>query len=51
MSSTMGKIMRGHGCLEYREFVGDDLHNKMVSPLSLVKVKKGEALVFMPSRD
>ena len=47
MSSVMGKIMRSHGCLEYREFMGDDLHVKnMVSPLTLVKVKKGEVLVF-----
>ncbi len=47
MSTKMGKIMRGYGCLEYREFLGDDLHIKgMVSPLTLVKVKKGEVLVF-----
>ena len=47
ISSTMGKIMRSHGCLEYREFLGDDLHVKnMMSPLTLVKVKKGEVLIF-----
>lgn len=47
LSAKMGKVMRGHGCLEYREFQGDDLHVKnMLSPLTLVKVKKGEALVF-----
>ena len=47
ISRQMGKIMRGYGCLEYREFLGDDLHVKrMVSPLTMVKVKKGEVLVF-----
>ena len=47
ISHKMGRIMRGHGCLEYREFMGNDLHvKKVVSPLTLVKVKKGEVLVF-----
>ena len=47
LSTRMGKIMRSHGCLEYREFMGDDLHvKKMVSPLTMVKVKPGEVLVF-----
>ena len=47
MSTKMGKMMRKHGCLEYREFLGNDLHvKKMVSPLTMVKVKKGEVLVF-----
>ena len=47
MSTQMGRVMRSHGCLEYREFLGDDLHvKKMVSPLTMVKVKKGEVLVF-----
>lgn len=47
ISSAMGKIMRSHGCLNYREFIGDDFSAKqMVSPLTLVKVKKGEVLVF-----
>lgn len=47
ISTKMGKVMRRHGCLEYREFLGNDLHIKgMVSPLTLVKVKKGEVLVF-----
>ena len=48
ISSKMGKVMRSHGCLKYREFIGDDLKSKlaMVSPLTLVKVKKGEVLVF-----
>ena len=47
MSSRMGKIMRSHGCLEYREFLEDDVRaKKMVSPLTMVKVKKGEVLVF-----
>lgn len=48
ISTKMGKVMRKYGCLEYREFLGDDLHPKfgMVSPLKLVKVKKGQVLVF-----
>ena len=47
ISSAMGKVMRSHGCLNYREFLGDDFSAKqMVSPLTLVKVKKGEVLVF-----
>lgn len=47
ISHKMGKVMRGHGCLEYREFLGDDLNVKnLVSPLTMVKVKPGEVLVF-----
>ncbi len=47
ISQKMGKIMRSLGATEYREFLGDDLHAKgMVSPLTLVKVRKGEVLVF-----
>ena len=47
ISTQMGKVMRKYGCLEYREFLGNDLHvKKMVSPLTMVKVKKGEVLVF-----
>jgi len=47
ISQKMGRIMRRHGATEYREFLGHDLHvKKMVSPLTTVKVKKGEVLVF-----
>ncbi len=47
ISHKMGTIMRSFGATEYREFRGDDLHVKgMVSPLTLVKVGKGEVLVF-----
>ena len=47
ISSAMGKVMLSHGCLEYREFLGDDFSAKHgLSPLTLVKVKKGEVLVF-----
>lgn len=47
MSQKMGKIMRSLGATEYREFTGDDLKVKgMASPLTMVKVKKGEVLVF-----
>ena len=47
LSQKMGRVMRGHGCLEYREFLGHDLHVKnMVSPLTTVKMKRGEVLVF-----
>jgi len=47
ISSKMGRIMRGHGATEYREFLGNDLHvKKMVSPLRMVKMKSGDVLVF-----
>ena len=46
ISSVMGKIMRSHGCLNYREFMGDDFNAPHLSPLTLVKIKKGEVLVF-----
>lgn len=46
-AQKMGRIMRGHGCLEFREFLGDDLHVKnVVSPLTMVRLEKGEVLVF-----
>ena len=45
-STQYGKIMRKHGALEYREFLGDDLKVKgMTSFLSRIKLKKGEVLV------
>ena len=48
MSSKMGRIMRSMGATEYREFLGEDLVSKMGmrSPLTLVKVRKGDVLVF-----
>ena len=46
MSQTMGKIMRKFGALEYREFVGDDLYAKGITPFpNKIKLKRGEVLV------
>lgn len=47
MSRKAGKIWRGHGALEYRECVGDDLNVKMgLSFRRLSKLKSGEIAVF-----
>jgi|SRR3989344_9223298 len=47
MSTKWGRIMREHGALEYREFVGDALaaKNGTRSFLDSVKLKKGEVVV------
>jgi uncharacterized protein YbaA (DUF1428 family) len=46
ISTSMGKIMKKHGALEYREFVGDDLKAKGTTAFpSKIKLKKGEVLV------
>ena len=46
ISTQYGKIMKEHGALEYREFVGDDLKVKgMTAFPSRIKLKPGEVLV------
>ncbi len=47
ISTQYGGIMRKHGALEYREFLGDDLNAKMglAAFTSKIKLKPGEALV------
>src|SRR5688572_1133894 len=45
MASRAGKIWREHGALEYREFVGEDLRAKGLTPFpKKVKLKAGEVL-------
>jgi alkaline phosphatase len=42
-----GKVWREHGCLDYRECVGDDLAIKgVISFTKLARLKKGETVVF-----
>lgn len=46
ISTQYGKIMKEYGALEYREFVGDDLKVKGVTPFpSKIKLKQEEVLV------
>jgi len=45
-STRFGKIMKGYGALEYREFLGDDLYVKGLTPFpNRIKLKSGEVLV------
>ncbi len=47
MSTTMGKIWREHGALEYRECIADDVKpGKLTSFPQSVKLKRGEVVVF-----
>ncbi len=47
LSRIAGRIWREHGCLEYRECVGDDLKVTMGVPFPRVaKTKPGEVVVF-----
>ena len=47
ISQKCGKIWRGHGALEYRECVGDDLNVQMGVPFpKTIKLKPGETVVF-----
>ena len=42
-----GKVWKGHGALEYRECVGDDLKGMMGPPFTrIVKAKPNETVVF-----
>ena len=46
ISAGYGKIMKEHGALGYREFVGDDLKVKGVNAFpNRIKLKPGEVLV------
>jgi uncharacterized protein YbaA (DUF1428 family) len=47
MSQLSGKVWRGHGALEYREYVGDDVKvGKLTSFPRSVKLKRGETVIF-----
>ncbi|MBM3532832.1 MAG: DUF1428 domain-containing protein [Alphaproteobacteria bacterium] len=47
VSKKAGKIWREHGCLDYKECVGDDLKARFgVSFLKLAKTKPNETVVF-----
>jgi uncharacterized protein YbaA (DUF1428 family) len=47
MAQASGKIWRGHGALEFRECVGDDLKVKMGLPFPrLTRLKRGETVFF-----
>ena len=47
LSSTMGRIMREHGALEFRECIADDVKwGKRTSFPRSVKLKPGETVVF-----
>ena len=47
MAQQAGRIWRGHGALEFRECVGDDLNVKMGLPFPRgIKTKPGETVVF-----
>jgi uncharacterized protein YbaA (DUF1428 family) len=46
IAEKFGKLITELGAVEYREFVGDDLHPKGMTPwTNNVKLKKGEVLV------
>jgi uncharacterized protein YbaA (DUF1428 family) len=43
---SFGKFVKKHGALDYREFLGDDLHSKGMTPFTrYYKLKSGEGLV------
>lgn len=47
IAKLAGKIWRGHGALDYRECVGDDMQVEMGVPFpKLVRPKKGEVVLF-----
>ena len=47
VSNRMGKIMRDHGALEFRECIADDVKwGKRTSFLRAVKMKAGETVFF-----
>ncbi|MBM3548968.1 MAG: DUF1428 domain-containing protein [Alphaproteobacteria bacterium] len=47
IAKKAGKIWREHGCLDYKECVGDDLKVKWGLPFpKLTKTKPNEAVVF-----
>jgi uncharacterized protein YbaA (DUF1428 family) len=47
MAQKAGRIWRGHGALEFRECVGDDLKVKWGAPFPrVVRLKPGETVMF-----
>ena len=47
MARRAGRVWREHGCLDYRECVGDDIDGKgMLSFTKLARLKRGETAVF-----
>ncbi len=47
LATKASKIWKDHGCLEYRECVGDDMFIKgMVAFPKMAKAKDGEVVVF-----
>jgi uncharacterized protein YbaA (DUF1428 family) len=47
MAKLAAKVWREHGCVDYRECVGDDVDVKWGLPFpKLTKAKKSEAVVF-----
>jgi uncharacterized protein YbaA (DUF1428 family) len=48
IANKFGKIVRDHGALNYREWIGDDLNHKgmgMTAFPSKIKLKPGEVLI------
>lgn len=46
LAQRWGEIIAEHGALEYREFLGDDLKVKGMTPFtSNIKLKRGEVLI------
>jgi uncharacterized protein YbaA (DUF1428 family) len=46
IAQKFGEIIRDHGALEYREWLGDDLNHKgMTAFPSKIKLKPGEVLI------
>jgi uncharacterized protein YbaA (DUF1428 family) len=47
MALLGGKVWREHGCVEYRECVGEDLAQQMGTPFpKMAKAKPGETVFF-----
>jgi uncharacterized protein YbaA (DUF1428 family) len=45
-AQTFARVIKEFGAVEYREFVGDDLHPKGMTPFTKnIKLKRGEVLV------
>ncbi|MCI0415733.1 DUF1428 domain-containing protein [bacterium] len=46
LAQRFGEVIRDHGALEYREWLGDDLHVKGIGAFpSKIKLKSGEVLI------
>lgn len=46
MAQLFARVIKDYGAVEYREFVGDDLHPKGAVPFTKnIKLKKGEVLI------